>query len=103
MKQRRSDSVSGRHVLTRTCAEALSKHSRTDGRDQYPQKSNRSDPICPYLCARNRGGTLLNRIDQYCRVALPSYDRLAANSLFFVQIASNKLCYALTVRIADFA
>ena len=56
-------------------------------------KSNRSDPICfsPYLYrARNRVERFFNRIKQYRRVAT-RYDRLAANYLAFVQLASIRL------------
>lgn len=55
-----------------------------------PPKSDRSDPICfgPYLYrARNRVGRFFNRIKQ-CRRVATRYDRLAANYLAFVQLAS---------------
>ncbi|MFH0303541.1 IS5 family transposase [Bradyrhizobium sp. 31Argb] len=55
-----------------------------------PPKSNRNDPICfsPYLyCARSRVERFFNRIKQFRRVAT-RYDRLAANYLAFVQLAS---------------
>ena len=58
-----------------------------------PPKSNRSDPICfsPYLYrARNRVERLFNRIKQ-CRRVATRYDRLAANYLAFVQLASIRL------------
>jgi transposase len=58
-----------------------------------PPKSNRSDPICfsPYLYrARNRVERFFNRIKQCGRVAT-RYDRLAANYLAFVQLASIRL------------
>jgi transposase len=58
-----------------------------------PPKSNRSDPICfsPYLYrARNQVERLFNRIKQSRRVAT-RYDRLAANYLAFVQLASIRL------------
>jgi transposase len=58
-----------------------------------PPKSNRSDPICfsPYLCrARNRVERFFNRIKQ-CRQVETRYDRLAANYLAFVQLASIRL------------
>jgi transposase len=58
-----------------------------------PPKSNRSDPICfsPYLYrARNRVERFFNRIKQ-CRRVATRYDKLAANYLAFVQLASIRL------------
>jgi transposase len=58
-----------------------------------PPKSNRNDPICfsPYLYrARNRVERFFNRIKQ-CRRVATRYDRLAANDLAFVQLASIRL------------
>jgi transposase len=58
-----------------------------------PPKSNRSDPICfsPYLYrARNRVERFFSRIKQ-CRRVATRYDRLAANYLAFVQLASIRL------------
>ncbi len=58
-----------------------------------PPKSNRSDLICfsPYLYrARNRVERFFNRIKQ-CRRVAPRYDRLAANYLAFVELASIRL------------
>jgi transposase len=58
-----------------------------------PPKSNRSDPICfsPYLYrARNRVERFFNRIKQ-CRRIATRYDKLAANYLAFVQLASIRL------------
>lgn len=58
-----------------------------------PPKSNRSDPICvsPYLYrARNRVERFFNMIKQ-CRRAATRYDRLAANYLALVQLASIRL------------
>jgi transposase len=55
-----------------------------------PPKSNRSDPICfgPYRYrARNQVERFFNRIKQ-CRRVATRYDRLAANYLAFVQLAS---------------
>jgi len=52
-----------------------------------------SDPICfsPYLYrARNRVERFFNRIKQ-CRRVATRYDRLAANYLAFVQLASIRL------------
>ena len=54
---------------------------------------NRSDPICfsPYLYrARNQVERFFNRIKQ-CRRIATRYDRLAANYLAFVQLASIRL------------
>ncbi|MBR0706291.1 MULTISPECIES: IS5 family transposase [Bradyrhizobium] len=58
-----------------------------------PPKSNRSGPICfsPYLYrARNRVERFFNRIKQ-CRRVATRYDKLAANYLAFVQLASIRL------------
>ena len=58
-----------------------------------PPKSNRIDPICfsPYLYrARNQVERFFNRIKQ-CRRVATRYDRLAANYLAFVQLASIRL------------
>jgi transposase len=58
-----------------------------------PPKSNRSDPICfsPNLYrARNRVERFFNRIKQ-CHRGATRYDRLAANYLAFVQLASIRL------------
>ena len=57
---------------------------------QHSTKSNRSDPICfsPYLSRdRNRVERFFNRTKQ-CRRVATRYDRLAANYLAFVQLAS---------------
>ena len=58
-----------------------------------PPKSNCTDPICfsPYLYrARNRVERFFNRI-KHCRRVATRYDRLAANCLAFVQLASIRL------------
>ena len=58
-----------------------------------PPKRNRSEPICftPYLYrARNRVERFFNRIKQ-CRRVATRYDKLAANDLAFVQLASIRL------------
>ena len=58
-----------------------------------PPKSNRSDPVCfsPYLYrARNQVERFFNRIKQ-CRRVATRYDKLAANYLAFVQLASIRL------------
>jgi transposase len=55
-----------------------------------PPKSNRTDPICfsPYLYRdRNRIERIFNKIKQ-CRRVATRYDKLAANYLAFVQLAS---------------
>jgi transposase len=62
-----------------------------------PPRSNRGDPICfsPYLYrARNRVERFFNRIKQ-CRRVATRYDRLAANYLAFVQLASISYSCAL--------
>jgi len=61
-----------------------------------PPKSNRNDPICfsPYLYrARNRVERFFNRI-KHCRRVATRYDKLAANYLAFVQLASIRLWLA---------
>jgi len=58
-----------------------------------PPRSNRNGPICfsPYLYrARNQVERFFNRIKQ-CRRVATRYDRLAANYLAFVQLASIRL------------
>ena len=58
-----------------------------------PPKRNRNDPICfsPYLYRdRNRIERFFNRIKQ-CRRVATRYDKLAANYLAFVQLASIRL------------
>jgi transposase len=58
-----------------------------------PPKSNRNNPICfsPYLYrARNRVERFFNKIKQ-CRRVATRYDKLAANYLAFVQLASIRL------------
>ena len=62
-----------------------------------PPKSNRNNPICfsPYLYrARNRVERFFNRIKQ-CRRVATRYDKLAANYLAFVQLASIRLWLAV--------
>ena len=66
-------------------------------RANIPPKSNRSDPICfsPHLNrARNQVERFFNRIKQ-CRRVATRYDRLAANYLAFVQLASIRLWLCL--------
>ena len=61
-----------------------------------PPKSNRSDLICfsPYLYRdRNRVERFFHRIKQCLRIAT-RYDRLAANYLAFVQLASIRIWLA---------
>jgi len=58
-----------------------------------PPKSNRNRPICfsPYLYrARNLVERFFNRIKQ-CRRVATRHDKLAANYLAFVQLASIRL------------
>lgn len=58
-----------------------------------PPKSNRRNPICfsPYLyCGRNQVERFFNKI-KHCRRVATRYDRLAANYLAFVQLASIRL------------
>ena len=60
---------------------------------QHPAESNRSGPICfsPYLYrGRNQIERFFNRIKQ-CRRIATRYERLAANYLAFVQLASIRL------------
>jgi hypothetical protein len=55
-----------------------------------PPRSNRNNPICfsPYLYrARNQVERFFNKVKHCGRVA-PRYDRLAANDLAFVPLAS---------------
>jgi transposase len=58
-----------------------------------PPRCNRNEPICfsPYLYrARNLVERFFNRIKQ-CRRIATRYDKLAANYLAFVQLASIRL------------
>jgi len=58
-----------------------------------PPRSNRNDPICfraHLYRARNRVERFFNRIKQ-CRRVATRYDKLAANYLAFVQLASIRL------------
>jgi transposase len=58
-----------------------------------PARSNRNDPICfsPYLYrARNLVERFFNKIKQ-CRRVATRYDKLAANYLAFIQLASIRL------------
>jgi len=60
---------------------------------QHPaeKQPQRSDLLQPYLYrARNRVERFFNRIKQ-CRRVATRYDRLAANYLAFVQLASIRL------------
>src|ERR1700720_4790019 len=59
----------------------------------FPLHPKSADPICfsPYLYrARNRVERFFNRIKQ-CRRIATRYDKLAANYLAFVQLASIRL------------
>ena len=61
----------------------------------FPPKSNRNDPICfrAYLYrARNLVERFFNKIKQ-CRRVAARYDKLAANYLAFVQLASIRLWF----------
>jgi transposase len=61
-----------------------------------PPRSNRNEPICfsPHLCrARNLIERFVNKIKQ-CRPFTTRYDKLAANYLAFVQLASIRLVAA---------
>jgi transposase len=58
-----------------------------------PPRCNRNDPICfsPYLYrARNLVERFFNKI-KHCRRVATRYDKLAANYLAFVQLASIRL------------
>src|SRR5438874_6934081 len=58
-----------------------------------PPKRNRKDPICfsPYLCrARNLVERFFNRIKQ-CRRVATRYDKLAANYLACIKLASIRI------------
>ena len=58
-----------------------------------PPRCNRTEPICfsPYLCrARNLVERFFNKI-KHCRRVATRYDKLAANYLAFVQLASIRL------------
>jgi len=58
-----------------------------------PPRSHRNEPIClsPYLCrARNMVERFFNKIKQ-CRRVATRYDKLAANYLAFIQLASIRL------------
>jgi transposase len=60
---------------------------------QYPAEMQSHDPVCfsPYLYrARNAIERFFNRIKQ-CRRVATRYDKLAANYLAFVQLASIRL------------
>ena len=75
-------------------ADWIGKHGTKRGAwANIPPKSNRNDPICfspyPYR-ARNLVERFFNRIKQ-CRRVATRYDKLAANYLAFVQLASIRL------------
>jgi transposase len=68
-----------------------------------PPKRNHSDPICfsSYLYrARNQVERFFNRIKQ-CRRVATRYDKLAANYLAFVQLASIRLWLRVNVDTRD--
>jgi DNA-binding transcriptional LysR family regulator len=63
------------------------------GSEHIPPRSNRNEPICfsPFLYrARNLVERFFNKIKQ-CRRVATRYDKLAANYLAFVQLASIRL------------
>jgi transposase len=67
--------------------------AKKDVRANIPPRCNRSEPICfsPYLYrARNLVERFFNKI-KHCRRVATRYDRLAANYLAFVQLASIRL------------
>ncbi len=69
-----------------------SEHSSQSGALVLP-RSNRNEPICfsPHLHrARNLVERFFNKIKQ-CRRVATRYDKLAANYLAFVQLASIRL------------
>jgi transposase len=72
----------------------LDQRTRPEGAwANIPSKRNRSDPISfgPHLYrARNRVERFFNKIKR-CRRVATRYDRLAANYLAFVQLASLRL------------
>jgi transposase len=59
---------------------------------RLPARSNRNEPICfsSYLYARNLVERFFNEIKQ-CRRVATRYDKLVANYLAFVQLASIRL------------
>jgi transposase len=62
-------------------------------RRKIPPKRNRKDPICfsPYLYrARNLIERFFNKIKQ-CRRVATRYDKLAANYLAFIKLASIRI------------
>ena len=62
-----------------------------------PPKRNRTEPVCfsPHLYrARNLVGRFFNKIKQ-CRRVATRYDKLAANYLAFIQLASIRSCLEL--------
>jgi Transposase DDE domain len=68
-------------------------HSPTRSLGEYPSKSNRKDALSfsPYLYrARNLVERFFNKIKQ-CRRVATRYDKLAANYLAFIQLASIRL------------
>ena len=75
-------------------ADWIREHAAAKGAwGNIPPKSSRSDPICfsPYLYrARNRVERFFNKI-KHCRRVATRYDKLAANYLAFVQLASIRL------------
>ena len=81
-------SLQGRPAANLTMS-AMPPKAEVDS-ELYPPKRNRKDPICfsPYLYrARNLIERFFNKIKQ-CRRVATRYDKLAANYLAFVKLAS---------------
>jgi transposase len=81
-------------ILARPCANWIRELARQQGAwANIPPKRNRKDPICfsPYLYrARNLIERFFNKIKQ-CRRVATRYDKLAANYLAFVKLASFRI------------
>ena len=87
------DRSSDRDWNLRTIMESQQQDKGSRSWANIPPKSNRNSPICfsPYLYrARNRIERFFNSIKQ-CRRIATRYDKLAANYLAFVQLASIRL------------
>jgi transposase len=78
-----------------TCCNRFARWRQAGIRDaNIPPKRNRKDPICfsPYLHrARNLIERFFNKIKQ-CRRVATRYDKLAANYLAFIKLASIRIC-----------
>ena len=76
--------------MTRTESGTCHEEGRV-GQHPAEKQPQRSDLLSPYLYrARNRVERFFNRIKQ-CRRVATRYDRLAANYLAFVRLASIRL------------